>query len=837
MLKYTTGFLVVEKQNLKKLLLSYCVLICLANSVAQKYNFVNWTVEDGLIQSQASCICQDNYRQLWIGTEGGISKFDGKKFTSYSVQDGLIANDINDILCNKHGMLWVATGSGITAFNGKNFRNVKTNDNKGNNYKSLIEDEQGVIYGINNYKLFRITDFTAKKFALSVDTNERVTALYKTKNNNLLAFVYSDGFYTLQNRVWKKFKEIPTDWKKKIIRNFFVTSNNDTLIITNTGLYQFTKGKIEVFTKRNKTFINENIICIEEDSKNNLWLGTDNGVYKLEEKNVIYFNAQSGFTDNSVNHIYKDAENNLWFATDADGIYKFRENTFTYYDKSSGLQNTIIMGVAQTTNKNIYAAGYGGGLYKINPDNSLGPVKKADAILAQTKINSLYADDENNVWIGTINKGVWKYNEQQGAKQLQSNENNEFTIRSAISFLKTHHGNLLVGSNPGLFSVNKNNTIQKLIVPNNLVITTMKQFSRDCVIVGTNKGIYFLNKQQKLSLVTNNNLKSISVLCLAKQGKHIWIGTTDKGVLNWNTITDEIKNYTTNNGLPSNFIYSIDISDDAKAWIGTGFGISNLQLDNKDSILAIKNFGQSDGLLGMECSHNGLLKANDSSLWFGTTKGLFHFNPLTDFIEKNKPLVLLKSVKLFSGNINDSTLFKSKDTWFNVPNGLMLSSKQNHLTFEFGSIYFTNPEDIIYKYKLEGIDKVHTNATNPYIIYPALPPGKYNLKIIAVTKSGVNSLNEINYPFEIQKAFYQTRFFQGFVIFLLLFTGALTTYIFTLGRQKRKQKAKEQLEKIRAEEFLKLRERTAEDFHDEMGNNLTRISILSDVLKSKINSQ
>jgi signal transduction histidine kinase len=136
---------------------------------------------------------------------------------------------------------------------------------------------------------------------------------------------------------------------------------------------------------------------------------------------------------------------------------------------------------------------------------------------------------------------------------------------------------------------------------------------------------------------------------------------------------------------------------------------------------------------------------------------------------------------------------------------------------------------------LEGIDKGFTTSGNPVIIYPSLPPGRYTLLVRGVTKSGFNSVNVIRYPFEIKKAFYQTSFFQALIIFILISTGALITWVVTRTRQKRKQKAKELMTKIREEEFKKLRQRTAEDFHDEMGNSLTRISILTDILKSRIN--
>src|SRR5690606_24939012 len=96
------------------------------------------------------------------------------------------------------------------------------------------------------------------------------------------------------------------------------------------------------------------------------------------------------------------------------------------------------------------------------------------------------------------------------------------------------------------------------------------------------------------------------------------------------------------------------------------------------------------------------------------------------------------------------------DTWFDVPNDLKLPAKQNHLSFELEGLYFTNPGDVSFRYKLEGIDKEYTTTNNPLIIYPALPPGNFVLRVKAFTKSGIESVNEIVYPFVINKAFYQT---------------------------------------------------------------------------------
>jgi signal transduction histidine kinase/ligand-binding sensor domain-containing protein len=818
-----------------KYLFIYCVLLLSPGAFCQKYNFVNWTVENGLIQSQASSICQDQFRQLWIGTEGGISKFDGKKFTGYSVQDGLIANPVNVLFCDKKGHIWAGTNYGMSFFDGTRFTNFKLSNNAVNNITAIVQGNDDIIYALNNYRLYRFKNARTEKLLVSGDSTEKLTTLYCSPAKELLAFAVGKGLYVYRHEKWQLVNAANEALKQKTIYALFITSGGDTLLTGRTGFYHLKNGSLAEYRCDSKDLQQSVILCIAEDSRKNIWLGTDNGIYKLNHETVAHFDAKNGFTDNSVNCIYNDAENNLWFATDADGIYKFRENTFTYYDKSSGLLNTIIMGVSQSSSGKIYAAGYGGGIYFINPKNGIEPVNNAPE-LANAKINCLYADDENNLWIGTLSKGAWKYNEKTGLKKVSAKNDPDLQIRGATCFLKNDNGDMLIGGNQGLFVFDKQDRLVKIKM-DNVVITTLRAFDRDSILIGSSKGIYTLNKKNYSTRLLNSKaLMDASVLCLAKNGNNIWVGTMDKGVLNWHVKTGKLITYNTSNGLPSNFIYSIEASEKQKAWIGTGFGISYLKLDEDNNVAAIKNYGLSDGLLGMECSHNGVLKAADSSLWFGTTKGLFHFNPYTDIADKNQPVVLLKSVRLFSSPITDSTLFTGKSPWFNLPQNLTLGSTQNHLTFELGAIYFTNPEDLLYRYQLEGIDKNFTTSGNPYIIYPALPPGLYTLRVSGITKNGISSINSIEYSFTIEKAFYQTRFFQFFVVLSLITTGALITYIITRGRQKRKQKAKETLEKIREEEFIKLRQRTAEDFHDEMGNSLTRISVLTDVLRSKINT-
>jgi signal transduction histidine kinase/ligand-binding sensor domain-containing protein len=815
-----------HKQNA----LLIAMVLLLGSAVAQKYNFVNWTVEDGLVQSQASYVCQDPFRQLWIGTEGGLSCFDGKKFRSYTIQDGLPGNRITCLLSSRDTALWIGTTKGLARFNGTRFVTIKL-DKRADHIRDILQTSDGTIYAISNFRLFEISGKRTSSLLVTGDTTEKISAIFCDGKNSLMACVYGKGIYTGNTHGWKLSAASP-EQETRVVFTAFITRTGDSLLAYNNGLHVIRNGKIERFRAGEHDPKFQVALCMGEDEKGSLWIGTDQGACKVEDGRFVYFNGKGGFTDNSVNQIFRDAENNLWFATNADGIYKYRENTFTYYDQSAGLRNPIVMGVAQTEDGQIYVSGYGGGLFVTDGNSPLRETAGTQA-LQGAKVNCVYAARNNVVWIGTLNQGIYSYQKEKGLQKLSSTTV-DFMPVGATVLLEDKKGNLLIGSSHGLFIRTREGKLQWVETPP-LLVTALKQLDDDQTLIGTSKGVYFLNKNYEAKPFHENKLGLQSVMCMTINGDYLWLGTSDRGIFRYDMKKELLGEYNTADGLPSNFIYSIDAGKSGRLWAGTGFGISRLELNAEGKIISIKNYGRSDGLLGMECNHNSLLRAADSSLWFGTTKGLFHFNPHQGVTEKTRPLVLIKSVKLFSSGIKDSGLYTASGHWFDLPTGLKLSSKQNHLSFELGAMYFTNPEDVLFRYKLEGIDKVYTTSNSPFIMYPSLPPGKYTLKAKGVTKAGVESVNEVQYAFEIEKAFYQTSYFQVLVIVVLLGTGGLIAFLITRARHRRRQHEKELHERIREEEFAKLRQRTAEDFHDEMGNSLTRISVLTDVLKVKLN--
>lgn len=809
---------------IQKIIIVFSLLAsCLS---AQKYNFVNFTVEDGLIQSQAMSIVQDKSNYLWIGTQGGLCKFDGKNFIKYSSQDGLSSNFVSKLLCDAQGRIWITTKKGITIFDGVSFSQVFRKETPLVNNSFLCENKDGKIYALSDLKLGRISGNSFERISIT-DSSEKVTCLYKTPSGQLLAHVYSKGVYCLVDDKWIRVVTMDPPFQDLGVRNILITSKSDTLLATARGILIVRHGVPEPLKVKEES-VDQNVFCIEQLGSS-LWFGTDKGAFKIENDNLIHFNSKNGLTDNNVYSIYKDKENNLWLASDADGIFKFKENNFSFYDKSFGLVNPTIMGVSQTSDGTIYAADYSGNLYKINANNVIEPIRLNDPELNGTKINTIYADHKNNLYIGTVGKKIYCYNPKSGLRAVV--EDPEYTLRGSNCFLEDNNGNLITGNASGLFVVYPDHKIKKIETPQ-ATFNAIVQAEADKILVANTNGVLFLDKSYKVSYAGLKEIESNEILCLKYKDGIAWLGSTEHGMFRWDMKTNSVKQYNVSKGLPSDFIYSMIVRNNNDVWLGTGFGICNLILDNEGGIVEVKNYSRADGLIGMECNHTSELLARDSTLWFGTTKGLAHFNPLKARNEIISPFVVLKSVKLFSSPITDSLLCSGFSTWYHIPQQLRLSHQQNHLTFELSGIYLSNPEDILFKYKLEGIDKEYTISNNPVINYPALPPGKYTLVVYAITKGGVLSSNAVKYEFEIKKAFYQEVWFLLLVFLVIAGTTGLAIILYL----RKKQNEKLFREKVREEEFTKLRQRTAEDFHDEMGNKLTRISILTDILKSKVSN-
>ncbi|WP_449439392.1 ATP-binding protein [Pedobacter steynii] len=193
---------------------------------------------------------------------------------------------------------------------------------------------------------------------------------------------------------------------------------------------------------------------------------------------------------------------------------------------------------------------------------------------------------------------------------------------------------------------------------------------------------------------------------------------------------------------------------------------------------------------------------------------------LTLIPKKVKPYIYINSV---------STTPNSKPEY--VEGVLTLPYNHNRININYTGIYLKNPGALMYRYRLIGLDsKFSQPGSNSSMNFTAIPAGKYKFEVKAVTKDGLSSINTASVSFEILPPYYQTPLFKFCIVMLILALILFTVYtILMFNERKRKLRLK-----IKLEEQFKIRKQTAEDFHDDLGNKLTRITVLSEVLGSMI---
>lgn len=789
---------------------------------AQKFSFSHYDIEDGLIQSQAQGFCQDNDRQLWIATMGGLTRFDGKHFTAFTQYDGLANNHLYAILYDKKGRIWVSSEKGLSCIDKNRISNYPSPAPPGNWISSLIEESSGRLWALLAGKLYYFHNGQLRLFDFDQKEKREVTAISTDTQGNIWAALHGSGLFRLTNNTWKRAITLRDQSKETYIRSILFDRLNPDKIWLMTEKKLLLAHKNQIVEIRNKVMMQNPVsyTSIGQDYKGNIWLGSAKGAFYIEKDNTIYFKASNGLTDSEIMAIFSDSENNVWLGSSGNGIYKFDGNKFIVFDGSQGLSNPIVMGIGKDRNNHIWMSTYGNGLVKYDGEK-LQTIKIPSASPNAQRISHVYTDKQKNVWLGTFRAGLWKFD----GKEL-------IEIRVSDSPMNINYinedsaGEMWLTSGKGCFYSSKGQFYKVKCLGG--FYSSVLEIGRDSMLVGNMNDLFILKNKARAEKIRNSLLAQSSLSCITRYGPYIFIGTANRGLLVYDLKNRKMTNYTSREGFNSDYIYSLASDGKGTIWAGTGRGLNKISFDLKTARCRISEADNTRKLI-VECNQNAIL-LDSAKLWFGTTRGAIVYSLSDQKGYLQRPHIVLKSAELLSPASDKKKLYPLL-TGESLKQRLVLPHDQNYFSISFQGIYFTNPDAVLYRYRLQGLDASFSQpVSNSSVNYPALPPGKYNFQVQAVTAAGIGSASIASFPFEIDPPFYQTTLFiiLALLLLVLLFAGLL--YYINWIREKRKA----QIEILRQEERALTRKQTAEDFHDDLGNKLTRISVLSDILKVKM---
>ncbi len=796
-----------------------CAVLSATTALGQRYPFFNIGIEQGLVQSQVFSLTQDSAGHLWAGTLGGLSCYDGHAFHTYTMREGLPSNTITNVCCDKQGRICIGTARGLSIYDGFRFRNYNFSspDNpKGNAVMQLSHGAGGILWCVAGDKLYMLRNGKITPVETPIAAG-RITALRTIGPDVLVGIAAQRSVYRYRLGRWDSLA-LPEE-KPHYVFKIYEDAAKRLILLAGDGVYRYAESSWSRLLER-RSNKEPMYYSFAEGLNGGYWISTSSGVIRLTDSSAPqYFNRKTGLTDLLVYDLMRDHEGNLWMATNGEGLYRFSGAAFTAVDERMGLDGPQVSSIVQAGSGVVYLGTYDGGLYRYD-----GATAKRVAIPggpARSAVSCLELRGQT-LWIGTQGMGLWRYNIERGAMSRYEDERIGPTVLSMIQ----NDDGIWLGNGKGIL----------LVANDSLHLLPLKQpaeaftfIGKDSILLGTMDGLMCYSHDTLTRFYTHSGADNGQVVCITALGSRIWIGTSDNGLFGYDMRTGRNVHITRKEGLRSDFIYNVYAAPDGTVWVGTGFGICRINPSGMRPTVTF--YGRNAGITGMESNRNAVRPLEDGSIWFGTTGGALLYHP-QNAVAVTRPVSLqLQHVALFGEAVKDTDWYKGISPIYGVPQSLRLPWRQNNLSFSFNAVSLSGDESIAYRYRLDGLPAPWSewSPTNT-VTFSALPPGHYELQVQCSIDGTHPQPKVLRYPFEIITPFHKTTLFYILIIVGCIVLGVGLQYLAARGKRRRLA----QLAAVRREEQARVRQRTAEDFHDEVGNKLTRINVLTNVLRSKI---
>lgn len=750
--------------------LAVLVGLFFVRAYAQRYHYTEYTVEDGLAQSQVKDICQDDQGYLWIATNSGLSRFDGIEFVNYSIQDGLPDNKVRKIYKSENGDLWAVTPVGVAHFR----NNIITPYLFEETYRinDLIEFNGDILFG-SDKGLLRLEE-GAFELIGSPDINNYYIRSLVNYRDSILVMGARSGVYVYEREDFKALS-IP-GYEDLNVKN--LTGYKDEVYVSARRIGLFSYHLINGDTRQFELdYTTVSSVVVEENEI--FGISSNRGAFLIREEEVVYFNSDNGLISsnqindgNSLECIFKDSEGNVWLGTDGNGLLKFSGQSVVSYSIQDGLNSNLILAITQDNDGDFIYGTYDAGLTWFNSDTA-NHFSSGAGVIADNTVWVVKQDSLNRSWVGT-SRGLTILGEG-GSMYSNPLEGVEIKIRSIVTM---KNGDVLTGGSKGIwvirgdsvFNVHSDMDINKFHILKGEVFAA----TAEGLLKFSSSDDYASYEQIKLPVDQVNSLTSDFY-------GNLWAGT-DNGLF---VIRSENQIYTfllDEKNYRSKTILGLITGRDSSVWVSGMNGVYQISPEDvENQTYKIYNYGSSEGLIDEECNINALYEDTDGNLWVGTANGPARIDPNLNnrLFDYEPPVLHVTGIRLFMESFKYDKYDVEMNPVFGVPTYIELPHNRNHLTFDFIGINFKNPKSVRYEYRLIGVnDSWSPVSKSNYATYSYLQPGEYDFEVRALNKSGLFS-NLETIRIVIQPPFWRTWWFFSlaiigvFIIIVLIFQARI----------------------------------------------------------------
>lgn len=811
-----------------------------AGPSSTEYRIDVWQTSDGLPGNTVTAIQQTPEGYLWIGTLNGLARFDGVRFEVFGEASELPSTRVLALLAARNGSLWIGTdGGGLVQFRDGAFQALTRKDGLASDtVTSLAEDREGRIWagtaaGLSCWREGRIVEqagvTSQQALPIAAVVVDGSNALWVVKDR-LMVRQGNSPLSLAPGADPSSFSSLLTATPGRSGQLWFGGVNGYIGAVSN--------GTVLVFREQPGQLL-EATWALAETRNGDLWAGTANGgLRRLREGRFTSLTTQEGLSDNSVRCLFEDRESNLWVGTAGGGLNRVKPRKLRTFTTRDGLAHNVVMSLAEDADGTLWVGSNCGGLSARR--NGVFAPFNANYLLDNECIWSLLPGGDGSLWVGTWGGGLF---------QIRGKEVKNFPLarpgndEPVVALCENNQGGLWLGTMQGGLRLFRDGKVEDDPATNaqpKPPVTAVVQEPDGRLWVGTSgDGLQRVEGGRSRMFTRRDGLPSDFIRALHPDAKGaLWIGTGG-GLARM--LDGKLTAFTRAQGLPDEVISQILEDDRGNFWFGCNQGIFRVARRELEEVASGKSsrvnpiaYGRAEGMESLECTggfHPSGLKTRDGKLWFSTVKGLVMVDPSNISVNETPPPVVIEEIivdglpvaadvrRLRTLRTGEPSLLTSAAT------NLRLGPGVRRLEFRFTALSLVAPERNRFKYRLEGLERDWVEGGSQRVAaYTQLPPGSYEFRVIAANNDGVWNEAGASARFSVRPQLWQTRWFQALAVVALLGSVGWIMRAASVRRLRRKLRRLEEQHAIEKE-----RTRIAQDIHDELGANLTRIALLTEV--------